>query len=143
MIKDDIGFLANYFWRESLNNIQELLSEDEVKLFSGNDYYYLTTIYHMNKPSLSEVAMALDMTKPAISALYRKLSKMGLLNKIQSEVDKRRYSLELTKKGEDIVLGDESMYENLENVITASASNEDEVKIFASLLSKITTNLKK
>ncbi len=142
MVNDDIGFLANHFWRESLNNIQTILSSEEVRLFSGNDYYYLTTIYYMNQPSLSEVALALDMTKPAISALYKKLNKIGLLEKFQSKEDKRRYRLQLTKKGIDIVLGDEKMYKGLEQMIGSLASNPNELKIFEKMLKKIVLTLK-
>jgi DNA-binding MarR family transcriptional regulator len=142
MIKDDIGYLANYFWRESLNNIQAILTLDEVKYFSGNDYYYLTTIYHMNQPNLSEVAEALDMTKPAISALYRKLNKIGLLNKIQSKEDKRMFHLEVTSKGEKIVLGDERMYEYLEEIVKSSIPDQRDIKLFETVLEQTIITLK-
>nr|WP_242951498.1 MarR family transcriptional regulator [Clostridium kluyveri] len=50
-----------------------------------NDYYYLTVIYQLETPNFGDVANALHLTKPSISAMVQRLMKNGLVSKIQSE----------------------------------------------------------
>jgi DNA-binding MarR family transcriptional regulator len=105
LIKDNFAYIANYLWRESIKNLKGYLSEDELKNFSSNDYYYLTTIYYMGNPNFSQVAEVLELSKPAITAMIRKLTGMGLLKKVQSLEDKRFYNIIVTEKGRIIITG--------------------------------------
>ncbi|MGE5627338.1 MAG: MarR family transcriptional regulator, partial [Solirubrobacterales bacterium] len=132
---------ANYFWTESIKNINSELSESEVKKFSSQDYYYLTTIYYMNNPNFSEVAEKLNLTKPAISVIAAKLSKMGLLEKIQSKEDKRVYHMAVTKKGRRIVEGDEESYRRIEALIKNIIGDENKYKYIESILEEIVKKL--
>jgi DNA-binding MarR family transcriptional regulator len=142
MIADSFSFIANYLWRESINNLEKQLTLEEFRNFSSNDYYYLTSIYYLRNPNFSQVAEALNLTKPAISALIRKLSNMKLIEKIQSQEDKRVYNIVLTEKGEQIVKGDEKSYRKIDELIKSSLKDEEEYKRVEKLLIEIVNNIK-
>lgn len=134
MIKNSIAIIANQLWLQSIKNINNQLSETEVRKFSSQDYYYLTTIYYMKGPNFSEVADRLNLTKPAISAMVNKLSSMGLVNKIQSKDDKRIHYLYLTDKGKKIVEGDEALYGRIESLIKNTIDDENNYKLIENVL---------
>lgn len=141
MIKDNFAFIANYYWRESIKNLNLHLSESELASFSSNDYYYLTTIYYLGKPNFSQVAEALGLTKPAISVLIRKLVKIGLIEKVQSEEDKRIFYVCVTEKGKKIVDGDEELYMKFDTLVK-TLSNEEQYALIDVLLKEIVHRLK-
>ncbi|WNF32634.1 MarR family winged helix-turn-helix transcriptional regulator [Aeribacillus composti] len=143
MVKDSIAFIANYLWRESIKNLHMHLTEAEIKNFSSNDYYYLTTIYYMGKPNFSQVAEALNVTKPAVSAMIRKLSKMGLIEKIQSQEDKRVYYVSVTEKGKNIVEGDEKLYKKIDLQIKECLGSDHKYEFLETLLAEIVRYLQK
>lgn len=141
MIKNSIAFIANQLWMQSIKNINSQLSESDVKKFSSQDYYYLTTIYYMKGPNFSEVAEKLNLTKPAISAIVSKLSNMGLVEKIQSKDDKRIHYMYLTDKGKKIVEGDEELYSRIESMIKNTIDDENNYRLIESILLEIVKKL--
>lgn len=141
MIEDSIVFIANYFWKKSIDNINNTLSDAQMRDFNMNDYYYLTSIYQLGTPKLGEVANKLNLTKPAISALVRRLEKNELIIKTQSQQDKRVYHLSLTDKGTKIIEGDNKLYLELSNLISELFNKEENDKA-NKLLSQIVTKLK-
>lgn len=113
MIEENISIISNYFWKKSIDNINEILSDGQIKNFNMNDYYYLTVIYQLGTPNFGEVAEELHLTKPSISAMVQRLIKNGLVTKIQSEADKRIFYAKLTPKGLKIIQGDYALYHDL------------------------------
>lgn len=142
MIKDNLAFISNYICRESVKNLNRNLSGSELKRFSTNDYYYLTAIYYLGKPNFSQIANELGLTKPAITILIQKLSSMDLIEKIQSENDKRVYYVNLTDKGKKIVVGYDSLYSDLTSLIEKSITDKEQYKYIDSLLSEIAQSLR-
>nr|WP_302597996.1 MarR family winged helix-turn-helix transcriptional regulator [uncultured Cellulosilyticum sp.] len=136
MLSESLEFLANYLWQQSNAKIYEVLSEDEIKGFSISDYYYLTAIYHLNEPNLGTVASELHLTKPAISALVKRLEHHKLIEKTQSQEDKRIFTLKLTPKGLNMIHSDPKRYQHLEEVIT-SVISPSEVQALSCLLEVI------
>ena len=109
-IEKHFEYISNHLWQQSINNIDSILSSEEKKQFNITDYYYLTTIYNMGNPNLGEVAEKLKLTKPAISALVKRLIKNDLIEKVQSNEDGRIFYLKVTKKGIKIIEGDNAVY---------------------------------
>lgn len=141
MIEKNFEYIANYLWQQSINNINLILSNEEKKQFNITDYYYLTMIYNMENPNLGEIAEKLKLTKPAISALVKRLEKNELVNKIKSEEDGRIYYLKVTEKGMKIIAGDNALYEQFANLISENASKE-QVEELNYLLDRIVKILK-
>lgn len=140
MIENNIALIANYFWKESINNISNTLSETQISNFNMNDYYYLTSIYQLGTPKLGELATKLNLTKPAISALAKKLEKNELIVKTQSKEDKRIYYVSLTDKAIKIIKGDNELYAKLSNIFSDLLTNE-EIYIVDNLLEKVVDKL--
>lgn len=141
MIKDSVAFIANYLWRESIRNLSNNLEESEIRNFNSNDYYYLTTIYYMNKPTLSQLAEALNLTKPAISVINRKLTGMGLVEKVQSSEDRRVFHICMTTKGKKIVEGDELLYGKIDSLIRHLTVTDEKYQFVESLMKEIVTSI--
>ena len=142
MIADNIAFISNYFWKISIDNINSTLSDGHANNFNMNDYYYLTVIYQLGNPNLSDVAKELNLTRPSISAMVQRLLKNDLIQKIQSEKDKRVFHLSLTKKGLRIVQGDDELYRNLANGLKEMLT-ETQLSDVDCLLSMLIDKLKK
>lgn len=135
-IEKHFEYIANYLWQQSINNIDSILSTEEKKQFNITDYYYLTTIYNMDNPNLGEVAEKLKLTKPAISALVKRLIKSDLIEKIKSDEDGRIYYLKVTEKGINIIEGDNALYVQFTDLISQIVS-KDKLKELDCLLGEI------
>ena len=142
MIQDKFAYISNYICQESMKNVNENLSDSDQKSFCYNDYYYLVTIYNMGRPNFSQLASELGLTKPAISVIIRKLSKIGLIEKMQSEKDKRVFYLSITEKGRKIVQGDEALYQRISLLIKKHTKDEEHYEFLETLLSQIVQELK-
>lgn len=140
MIENNIALIANYFWKKSISNISNTLSEAQISNFNMNDYYYLTSIYQLGMPKLGELAAKLNLTKPAISALVKRLEKNELIIKTQSKEDKRVYYVGLTDKAIRIIEGDNELYAELSNICSNLLTNE-QMNIVDTLLKKVVDEL--
>ena len=141
LIEKHFEYIANYLWQQSINNINSILSNEEKKQFNITDYYYLTTIYNMNNPNLGEVAEKLKITKPAISALVKRLTKHELIEKIQSDEDGRIYYIRVTERGRKIIEGDNAVYSQFTGLLSEIIS-KDQLKELDCLLDEIVKRLK-
>ena len=141
MIEKHFEYIGNYLWQQSINNINSILSNDEKKQFNITDYYYLTIIYNMNNPNLGEVAEKLKITKPAISALVKRLTKQELIEKIQSNEDGRIYYIKVTERCRKIIEGDNAVYSQFTSLISEIIS-EDQLKELNCLLNEVVNRLK-
>lgn len=140
-IEKHFEYISNHLWQQSINNIDSILSSEEKKQFNITDYYYLTTIYNMDNPNLGEVAEKLKLTKPAISALVKRLIKNDLIQKVQSNEDGRIYYLKITKKGIRIIEGDNEVYSKFTKLIGEIIS-EEQIEELDCLLGEVVRILK-
>ncbi|MBP3888056.1 MAG: MarR family transcriptional regulator [Cellulosilyticum sp.] len=119
MIAENLEALTNYLWHESTKKINTLLAETD---FNISDYYYLTAIANMNHPNFGDVAQALNLTKPAISALIKRLMHHELIEKVQCQEDKRVFYLSITEKGKAMIEGDHNLYARLAAQLSSNIS---------------------
>ncbi len=140
-MQEKLSSLVNLLWQECIQNLNTILKEDEVNKFSNNDYYYLLVIHSLQKPNFTQIADKLSLTKPAVSVIIRKLQNLGLVEKMQSEEDKRVYYVELTKKGDSILQGDQAVYQWVSDMIIDIAEDEKEVLIMERIFSKLVERL--
>ena len=141
LIEKHFEYISNYLWQQSINNINSILSNEEKKQFNITDYYYLTTIYNMENPNLGEVAEKLKLTKPAISALVKRLTKHELIEKIQSDEDGRIYYIKVTERGRKIIEGDNAVYSQFNGLLSEIIS-KDQLKELDCLLDEVVNRLK-
>ena len=131
MIAENLETLSNYLWHESTKKINTLLTSETD--FNISDYYYLTVISNMEHPNFGDVAHTLNLTKPAVSALIKRLIRHNLIEKIQCEEDKRIFYLSITEKGKKMIKGDPSLYTRMEALI-ANSVNKDQLQNLDALL---------
>ena len=141
LIEKHFEYIANYLWQQSINNINSILSNEEKKQFNITDYYYLTTIYNMNNPNLGEIAEKLKITKPAISALVKRLTQHELIEKIQSDEDGRIYYIRVTERGRKIIEGDNAVYSQFTGLLSEIIS-KDQINELDCLLDEVVKRLK-
>ena len=142
-MNNKFSVLVNLLWRECILNLNKVLSDKDANRFSNNDYYYLIIIDSMGKPNFSEIAEVLGVTKPAVSAIVRKLSDMELIFKSQSEKDKRVFYVELTEKGKNILNGDMEVYKWVVDNIYDITENEEEIRIMERVINELVIRLEK
>ena len=122
MISENLEAITTYLWHQSTKRINSLLINEPD--FNISDYYYLTAIYNMERPNFGDVADALNLTKPAVSALIKRLIRHELIQKIQSPQDKRVFYLEITEKGKQMVEGDAQLFSRLESIISSTVTSD-------------------
>lgn len=133
-MEEQFAQLVNLLWGECIRNLKNTLEEKEQSKFTNNDYYYLYVIEALGEPNFSAIADALNLTKPGVTAIVRKLHSMGLVVKKQSEADKRVYFVSLTQKGKDILNGDRQVYKQVTEAISSFCKTEEEQQFVENLL---------
>lgn len=140
-MEEKFAVLVNLLWEECIRNLNTTLTEEESNKFSNNDYYYLLVIQSLQRPNFSQIADKLSLTKPAVSAIIRKLMHMELVEKIQSTEDKRMYYVDLTTKGKCILQGDNAVYKWVTDTIKTITADEKEFLMIEHIISKLVEKL--
>lgn len=140
-MEENFSKLVNLLWQQCIENLNNYLEEDERGKFSNNDYYYLLMIQSMEQLNLSEIAQKLNMTKPAITAMIRKLQKMNLVEKIQSQSDKRVHHVRLTAKGNNILSGDRAIYRWVTDTMSTLCPSHKEKEMLEYLIKQLVQHL--
>ena len=142
-MEEQFARLVNLLWGECIQNLSSILDESEQSKFTNNDYYYLYVIEELGEPNFSAIAQALNLTKPGVTAIVRKLCNMGLVEKRQSETDKRVYYVSLTQKGKDILNGDRAVYKRVTESISSFCKTKEEEQFMENIIGMLVHKLEK
>lgn len=100
----------------------------------------LTVLYNNNgRLMMKDIAAIVGKDKSTITALIKSLMKLGYVNKIKSEKDKRITYIELTKKS----YGVKDKFDKISNELNKKAYkgfSEEEKEMFLRLLKKMNNN---
>ncbi len=99
-------------------------------------------INSLQKPNFSQIAERLTLTKPAVSAIIRKLININLVEKFQSNEDKRIYHVELTEKGRSILSGDMAVYKWVTDTLKNIVKDDSELVVIEHVISILVERLK-
>jgi DNA-binding MarR family transcriptional regulator len=102
--------------------------------------FYLETIGNMDKPTFTELAKKLGLSKPSISAIVDKLIQKNYLQKQLDPDDKRSYRICLTKQGIELNNKHQAMHDGLAEHLTNVLTEEEQEKL-AMVLNKIVNSL--
>ena len=122
--------------RQFAESEAQALQESELSELSMKQIVYLETIAEMEKPTPSDLAKALKVSKPSITAIIARLVEKGYVHKAFSESDRRSFRVLLTEKGHAL----SDMHRNLHRKIAthfASVLDESELQLLARLISKV------
>ncbi len=129
---------------ESMDKLSDLMRKFQTQLRSGDlkeytlrQLYYIELIDKNQGISVSELAKKLDVKKSTVSIAINQLIDLGIVNKIQSNQDKRFYFLQLTLKGNQIMEMHKQVHKNTIKKIL-KILNQEEVENFVKIVNKIT-----
>lgn len=109
--------------------------QDGFSELSMRQVFYLETIARLEHPSFSELADALGITRPSVTALVGKLIRSGLVQKVQDGEDRRSFHIILTQKGQQFTHVHENMHQQIVQALI-SHLDEAEIEQIAALLNK-------
>lgn len=129
---------------ESMDKLSDLMRKFQTQLRTGDlkeytlrQLYYIELIDKNQGISVSELAKKLHVKKSTVSIAINQLIDLGIVNKIQSNSDKRFYSLQLTPKGNQIMEMHKQVHKNTIKKIS-KILNPEEVENFVKIVNKIT-----
>ncbi|ACL69163.1 MarR family winged helix-turn-helix transcriptional regulator [Halothermothrix orenii] len=79
------------------------LNSDELADLTVKQLHYLDVIKKYKKPTFTDLAEEMGVTKPTVTLAVNKLINQGYVKKVQSAEDRRVYHLLLTEMGERVV----------------------------------------
>jgi DNA-binding MarR family transcriptional regulator len=96
---------------------------------------YLDTISRLEHPSFGELADALGVTRPSVTALVGRLIRNGYVDKVQDGEDRRSFHIVLTRKGQQFSQIHQKMHEQVARALISQLT-EAEIEQLATLLAK-------
>ncbi len=114
------------YWLRTVSNA---VSQEFARKASGEDvtvaeWAFMRALYDLEPSSPSVLAERMGMTKGAISKLAERLVAKGLIERAESQQDKRAHSLSLTKEGRAKI------------PVLASLADENDAEFFGVLTKK-------
>ena len=94
-LEEIIAKLSAYMGRME----EEAKEQYNFKELTLTQMHYLEMISELENPNLTELSVAMKLTKPTITVLVDKLIEKELVYKIQSDADRRNTHLHLTERG--------------------------------------------
>ncbi len=77
----------------------ESFEGSEISKLSMKQITYLEAISSLEKPTFSELARQLSVSKPSVTAIVTRLTQEGFVDRVQSAEDRRTFHILLTEKG--------------------------------------------
>lgn len=113
-----IAQLSKALWKSIEKDWQQWIKPADLNI---NEHHILWIAYHLNGASISDVAKFGVMHVSTAFNFSKKLEERGLLKFSKKETDKRNTYIELTGKGEEILLGLMETYQPDKNSVFSGA----------------------
>jgi len=138
-----------YTLAEIIERLSQSMQEHEIKVTRSSEFtklsvtqiHYLDAIRHLDKPSVSELANYMKVSKPTATIALEKLEKAGYITKVNSSEDRRVSYIHLTQNGLKISNLHDAIHQgyakNFEQSLTP-----DELKTIIDLMNKVVDYLK-
>jgi DNA-binding MarR family transcriptional regulator len=109
--------------------------QDGFSELSMRQVYYMDAIARMGHPSFSELAEALGISRPSVTALVARLIRGGYVQKLQDGEDRRSFHIVLTQKGQSFTQAHQTVHRKIVEALTSRLSDA-EITQLAALLDK-------
>jgi DNA-binding MarR family transcriptional regulator len=103
---------------------------------SSIHFQYIHVLDKLGETNFTELSKELQISKPAVTALINKLLNQNIIEKFQSDYDKRSYNIKLTERGKEIATIYNNSLMSFAGKLKTSMTNE-EFKQLIKLLEKI------
>ncbi len=117
------------------------LQESDLAELSMKQIVYLDSIARLEKPTFSDLAHEQRVSKPSVTAIVAKLAEKGLVQRVQSQEDRRSFFVLLTEKGRAMCAIHERLHQHIARHFAAALS-ESELRQLFQLLQKALSNLR-
>jgi DNA-binding MarR family transcriptional regulator len=118
----------------------EFYKEYEKEGVTSRQMEYIDVIDRLENPNFGEIAKALNLSKPSVTAIVEKLSAMGYLKKFQSDEDRRSFHVHLSAKGKKIAQMHNETHKRIANLFENNMDSKD-LKTLVTLLNKIVSKI--
>lgn len=121
-------------------NLKEYEFSEEYSDITSNIFMYLRKINSLGNPTISELAKAMEVSKPSASNMVSKMAEKGLLKTKASPKDGRVCLLELTEKGKKVVeienWADMMFFKKIQEIL-----DKEELEVLERIFEKIAAGL--
>jgi DNA-binding MarR family transcriptional regulator len=118
----------------------QFFKEYEQEGFTARQLEYISVIGRLGNPNLGEIARALHLSKPSVTAIVDKLSSKGYIQKFQSDEDRRSFHVHLSAKGKKLVKMHNETHKRIADLFTNNMDSED-LNTLLTLLNKFVSKL--
>lgn len=118
----------------------QFFKEYEQEGFTARQVEYIDVIGRLNHPTLGEIAKALNLSKPSVTAIVDKLSGKGFVEKVQSDEDRRSSHVHLSAKGKRLVAMHNESHQRIAELFEKNMDSKD-LKKLVSLLNKVVSKV--
>jgi len=137
ILTEVISLLTSKFADAQFEGVREAGFSD----LSLRQFVYLEIIARLGQPTPSELAKALEVSKPTVTVAIERLEAAGYVRKIPSDTDRRSLRLRLTKKGEMFSKAHANIHRSIARAMTAGLAKA-EVAALTALMSKVLRHIK-
>ena len=119
---------------------ERILKASEVDTFNGPQGRILYVLWENEKLSISEIGKLTSLAKTTLTSMLDRMEAMGLIEKIQSEDDRRQIFVSITEKSRQY----KKIYDQVSkrmNMIFYKNFAPDEISLFERMLKQIIDNL--
>ena len=93
-VKEKLITIVERFSTLMAEREERALNNEGSSRLTVRQMYYLNIIAKMDRPTVSQMAERLSVTKPTVTTTVRKFIEEGYLKRIQSEEDRRIFCLD-------------------------------------------------
>jgi DNA-binding MarR family transcriptional regulator len=108
--------------------------------FTARQIVYIETINTLGNPNLGEIAKALKLSKPSVTAIVDKLASKGYIEKFQSDEDRRSFHVHLSAKGNMLVRMHEKTHNKIIDLLQNNLDSKD-LKKLVTILNKVVSKV--
>ena len=118
----------------------EFIKKYQEEGFTARQIVYIDTINILGNPNLGEIARALKLSKPSVTAIVDKLSSKGYIEKFQSDEDRRSFHVHLSAKGKNLVKMHGETHNKIVEMLQNTLDSKD-LKKLVTILNKIVSKV--
>jgi len=127
-----------------INTLDLLLKKQQMELGNSigfskltfSQLQYLDAVSALEKPTITEIAEKINLTKASVTTGINKLVEMGYLIKTPSDIDKREIHVTLTDLGETLAQAKRNTLLNYGEIIKSALDKQESI-LFTNSLTKI------
>jgi len=114
----------------------EFIKQYQEEGFTARQIVYIDTINMLGNPNLGEIAKALKLSKPSVTAIVDKLASKGYIEKFQSDEDRRSFHVHLSAKGKKLVKMHGETHNKIVDMLQNNLDGKD-LKNLVTILNKV------